>query len=343
MVNLQDVKKEVQKLLKEGKVKYFIGYERSQEGFFSIPSFIEKPEEAEILTWNPTCVHNLSRFLVSEKRKKAREKEPDQRPVGLMAKGCDSRAINVLIQEKFIQRDDVYILGVSCENTGVIDEKKLSKKLENKQVQKIDFGEKDNLLITTNEGKMKVPASEILADNCLECRANYPLVFDVFLGEKIERKPEEPFKSIQKIESLPPQEKWNFWNDQLDKCIRCYACRSVCPMCYCDECVVDPIKFAVTADTPPEEKAKKIKWAEKSPLLYENFIYHLVRALHLAGRCVDCGECERVCPVNIPLRHLNKKMEKEAIELFGYEVGFDTDHPPLFSCFKEEDPQDFIR
>lgn len=343
MVNLQDLKKEVQKILKEGKIKYFIGYEKIKDEPFAKPAFIKKPEDVKKLTWDPTCVHNLARFLVFEKKRRASEKEPDERPVGIMVKGCDSRAINVLLQEKFINREDVYIIGVSCENSGVIDEEKLSKKLKNKQAQKIDFGEKDNFVVTTNDGKMKVPSKEILADNCLECKASYPVVYDVFLGEKIERKPEDPFESIKKIESLSPKEKYKFWKEQLDKCIRCYACRSVCPMCYCDECVVDSIELSVTAETTADEKAKKIIWTEKSPVLSENFTYHLVRALHMAGRCVDCGECERVCPVDIPIRLLNKKLEKEAADLFDYEAGFDSDRPPLLSSFKEEDPQDFIR
>ena len=148
---------------------------------------------------------------------------------------------------------------------------------------------------------------------------------------------------LEEIESMPQKERWEFWQEQLGKCIRCYACRSVCPMCYCDECVVDTINFAITADTSAEEKSQKIKWIEKSPVSSENFGYHLTRAIHLAGRCIDCGECERVCPVEIPLRFLNKKLEKAAKDLYGYDVGFDPDQPSLIACFKDEDPEDFIR
>lgn len=343
MVNLEELKNEIKRILEEGNVKYVIGYKKGTSGINSAPLFMKDPGDVDNLIWDPTCIYNLTRFLVDEKRKKAREKEPDERPVGVILKGCDSRALVVLLQEEFIKRDDVYILGVSCENKGVVDEKKLTERLQGKKVEKIEFGEKDNFIVTTNEGKIELNGEEILAKRCLECKANFPVIFDASFGEKIERGLANPFQSLEKIESLSVEEKWDFWKEQFDKCIRCYACRSVCPMCYCEECVTDTINFAVTAETSAEEKAQKIKWVEKSPVTSENFLYHMVRAMHLAGRCIDCSECERVCPVDIPLRFLNKKMEKEAKELFGYDVGFDQDQPSLVSCFKDEDPEDFIR
>ncbi len=343
MVNIEDLKKEAAAVLKDEKVKYIIGYRKNSSSLLPAPVFIKKPEDVEKLIWNPTCVHNLTRFLADEKRRKTREKHPDERPVGIIVKGCDSRALVVLLQEKFINREDIYIIGVSCESAGVVDEKKLFKKLKGKKIENIEFDEKDNIKVTTPDGKIKIPASEILAERCLECRANFPVIYDVLLGEKTKRQPENLFQSIEKIESLPEKHRWDFWNEQLSKCIRCYACRSVCPMCYCDECVVDTINFAVTADTTADEKAQKIKWLEKSPVLSENFVYHFIRAIHLAGRCIDCGECERVCPMDIPIRLLNKKLEKDAKELFDYDAGFDPDKPSLVSSFRDEDPEDFIR
>jgi len=343
MVNIEDLKKEAAAILKDEKVKYIIGYQKNSNGLMPSPVFIKKPEDVERLIWNPACVHNLTRFLVDEKRRKAREKHPDERPVGIIVKGCDSRALVVLLQEKFINREDIYIIGVSCESAGVVDEKKLSKKLKDKKIENIEFDEKEHIRVTTPDGKTKIPVSEIMAKRCLECRANVPIIYDVLLGEKTKRQPENPFQSIEKMESLPEKERWNFWKEQLSKCIRCYACRSVCPMCYCDECVVDTINFAVTADTTADEKAQKIKWLEKSPVLSENFVYHFIRAIHLAGRCIDCGECERVCPLDIPIRFLNKKLEKDAKELFDYDAGFDPEQPSLVSSFRDEDPEDFIR
>jgi ferredoxin len=343
MAKIEDLKEEARKLLGEGKIKYLIGYGRGSNGWAANPVFIKKPEDVDLLVWDPTCVHNLARFLVDEKRRRAREKQPDKRPVGIVVKGCDSRAIVVLLQEKFINREDVFILGVSCEKAGVIDEHKLAKKLGGKKPKKIDFGDRDQFVVATDDGSAEFPMEELLAERCLECRANFPVIYDLLSGDKTKKDVAKPFGSVEGVEALSAEERWEFWKAELDKCIRCYACRSVCPMCYCDECVVDSINLAVTADTTAEEKAQRIKWIQRSPDSSENFVYHLVRAIHLGGRCIDCGECERACPLDIPLRFLNKKLEKEAKELFGYEVGLDVSLPALISCFKDEDPEDFIR
>ncbi|MFC2160988.1 4Fe-4S dicluster domain-containing protein [Acidobacteriota bacterium] len=345
MVNLEDLKKEARNLLKDEKVKYIIGFAESSNGASAAPVFLKTPEDADKLVWNPGCVHNLTRFLRDEKKRKAREKHRDERPVGIVVKGCDSRAINVLLQEKYINRDDVFILGVSCENLGVIDEKKLANKLKGKISQHIEWDENRDLVATTENGSIKIPADEVLAERCMECPAQSPVVYDILFGDKIKRNinSDQQFKSVEQIETLTQKEKWDFWKEQFDKCIRCYACRSVCPMCYCDECVVDTITFAISADTTAEEKAQKIKWIEKSPVPSETFIYHMIRAIHLVGRCIDCGECERVCPLDIPIRFLNKKLEKEAKSHFDYEVGFDPDQLSLVSSFKDDDPEDFIR
>ncbi len=342
MVNIEELKTEAERVLKDGKVKYIIGYRQSSNHLLAAPAFFKNPDEIKNLIWDPSCLHNLVKFLPDEKRRKNREKKPDERPVGLMVKGCDSRAVNVLLQEKFINRDDVYLFGVSCENSGVIDEKRIISKLNGKGINQVEF-KNSKIMVTTEDQTLELPIKDFLADRCRECKANFPVVYDILLGEKTKRSNPEPYESLKAIDDLSQEERWNFWKEQLGKCIRCYACRSVCPMCFCDECVVDTISFAISADTTAEEKAQRIKWIDKSPVTSENFGYHLIRALHLAGRCIDCGECERVCPLAIPIRFLNKKLEKVAKELFDYDVGFDPEQASLVSCFKDDDPEDFIR
>jgi len=75
MVNVEDLRKEAKRILKEGKVKYVIGYEKGQNGLMPLPAFIKNPEDAGRLIWDPACVYNLAKFLVDEKKRKDRPKK----------------------------------------------------------------------------------------------------------------------------------------------------------------------------------------------------------------------------------------------------------------------------
>jgi ferredoxin len=63
--------------------------------------------------------------------------------------------------------------------------------------------------------------------------------------------------------------------------------------------------------------------------LSEKRAFHLGRAYHLAGRCVGCDECERVCPVGIPISHLNRMLAREVESAFGYRAGLAPVPGPL--------------
>ncbi len=151
------------------------------------------------------------------------------------------------------------------------------------------------------------------------------------------------FTAVSAFAEKSAEERSAFWAGHFERCIRCYACRAVCPMCYCDECVVDSTNFIVNPATTADEKANRVRWISRSASPSENSMYHMVRAMHLAGRCTDCGECERVCPVNIPLRLLNTMLEHEALEMFQYTPGLDAEQPSLISSFRDGDPNDFVR
>jgi len=98
-------------------------------------------------------------------------------------------------------------------------------------------------------------------------------------------------------------------------------------MCYCPECFVD-------CSTPV--------WIEKAPDTADNMLFQSVRVLHLAGRCVDCGACDRACPMGINLRGITRKMVKEVKELFGYEAGVNMEDKPALNEFTADDPQPFL-
>jgi ferredoxin len=123
-------------------------------------------------------------------------------------------------------------------------------------------------------------------------------------------------------------ERLSFWNSQFSECTRCHACRQVCPMCFCERCIADKTQPA---------------WIESSPHSRGNFSWQLTRALHLAGRCVDCGECERACPSDIPLGLLNRKVARIVADRYEYTVTDDPAKEAPIGSFRLDDEQEFIK
>lgn len=344
MVHADDIRAQARDLLGAGKVRAVLGWRRGTAGALAEPVFVTDAQQAAELVWDPTCVHNLALFLVNEKKRLKAERNADGRPLAMIAKGCDSRAIVVLLQENHIQRGEVVVLGVSCESAGMVDPRKLERALRGRTATAVAFDSAGGVNVTTAEGETTLPAAEALADRCLECTMPWPDLADSFYGDKVEGRAYRPrFAALEAVAQLPAEERRAFWNGHFERCIRCYACRAVCPMCYCDECVVDSTEFVVTPQTGADEKARRIYWIQRSPDPAESAMYHLVRAMHLAGRCVDCAECERVCPVHIPVRLLNNVLEREAREAFDYVPGMDAGAPSLISSFRDGDPNDFVR
>ena len=137
----------------------------------------------------------------------------------------------------------------------------------------------------------------------------------------------EQLREVEALEKKSPAERWAFWREQFDKCLRCHACRQACPACYCDQCIA-------TLNQP--------QWIDTSAHPVGNMAWNIARAFHLAGRCIGCGECERACPVDIPLMLLNRFLARQVKAHFDYLAGYDTEEYQPFAAYKCEDNQDFI-
>jgi Na+-translocating ferredoxin:NAD+ oxidoreductase RnfC subunit len=159
----------------------------------------------------------------------------------------------------------------------------------------------------------------------LVCHERVPVTYDVLVEpEQPVQAPtaEDDYADIVKMENWAPAERLAYWLKEFDRCIRCYACRQACPGCYCFECVaeqVDPHWTSIALEVP--EKA----------------FFHVMRAFHLAGRCVSCNACEAACPMDIPLSQLNRKLAKEVEALFGYRTGDDPKTAPPLATFNPEE------
>ena len=126
--------------------------------------------------------------------------------------------------------------------------------------------------------------------------------------------PERLYTDLGHLAAATPAERMEFWLSQFDRCLRCYACRQACPMCNCPTCLY--------------ERDDSL-WVGLGLGLNEKRTFHLGRAFHLAGRCVGCNECERVCPMNIPISLLARRLAAEVEARFGWQAGSEPGHSPL--------------
>jgi len=314
-----------------GDVKYVIGYEKGNETFLSRPVFIYDTDDVDKLVWNPGCIDNLTRYLVDEMKDRPKKgEEPDLRPVGIIVKPCDSKTIVELIKENIVPRERVKVIGVISK--GSVDPKKLDGKINKIPLKKrtnVSIRDNNNSFILEYGGEnLTVPKEEILAEKCKVCVTHNPVISDLVIGDKEKEAKPDDFNDVKEFEKMTPEERWKFWEKELSHCVRCYACRNACSLCYCEECIFD--------------RTKPYRWNEKSTNLKENLFYHMVRAMHLAGRCVDCEECERVCPMDIPIRKLNRFLIMRGKERFKVTPGINVDDKPMFGTYDLEDPGEEI-
>ena len=280
------IRKRARELLESGQVQCVIGYEGGSRGQVR-PAFIYEARDANRLVWNQGCTHNLVRYLRDDRPSSALGGHSTR--VAIVVKPCDSRALNVLLSENQIQRDQLFVIGVACAG------------------------------VTKGAGFAGRSGDE-LQDRCLRCSDRVPVVCDLLVGDPIQADSKDDYGDVEQLEAESPAERASFWLKQYERCILCYACRQVCPGCYCSVCMFE---------------RDDSMWVGIASGIKEKEFFHLGRAYHLAARCVGCDECERVCPMELPLSTLNRKLGKEVEALFHYRAGEEATQSPLSTVLGE--------
>jgi formate dehydrogenase (coenzyme F420) beta subunit len=229
--------------------------------------------------------------------------------VGLVVKGCDSRSLNLMLTENQVKRENLYVVGICCE--GVVD----------------DAGQK--------------------MQNCTECVVPDAVVYDELLGTSCrdgsgrDGSQTHPYQThpymthpymvnddILALAEKPLTERAAYFEEVFENCIRCNACRHSCPLCYCAKCCID------------QETATLYNGANTTSAAFHAL---MTWSLHLAGRCVDCRNCEKACPSHLPLHLLHKQNESVIYENFQEHLaGVIPEDRGAFYKYSLKDPDDFI-
>ena len=99
--------------------------------------------------------------------------------------------------------------------------------------------------------------------------------------------------------------------EETSRCIKCYSCVENCPICYCEDCSTKNPALVKPGQIPP------------------GFMFHLIRFSHVADSCVNCGQCEELCPAEIPNALFMHAQQCELEALFGHKPGVDLSLPVL--------------
>jgi formate dehydrogenase subunit beta len=127
-------------------------------------------------------------------------------------------------------------------------------------------------------------------------------------------------KDFASLEQMSSDERFNYWFGQFSQCIKCYGCRDACPICYCKDCFLEADRgFISPGEVPPD------------------VMFPMIRITHVMDSCVNCGQCQDACTMELPLSSLIFLLSKKIDAIFKYEPGMDvTKLPPLRTVTDEE-------
>ncbi len=290
-------------LLENGTVNRVLGLKRGEFSYDLTPFVFANTEDiSKDFEYNDFSGANFSKYLVKETAKDGK--------ILVFLKPCDTYSFNQLLTEHRFDREKVYAVGIPCD--GMADIEKVKEIVGDGVLSVLSKG--DKLIVETlYDGEKEVNKDTVLLEKCKNCKSKKCVAYDELLGENGEILDSNRFDEVEKLEKMTEEERFLFWQNELSRCIRCNACRDVCPACTCEKCVFD------NANLGAENKAIADSFEEK--------MFHVIRAFHVAGRCTDCGECSRVCPQNIPLHLLNRKFIKDINTFYGeYQAGETEDN-----------------
>ncbi len=182
--------------------------------------------------------------------------------------------------------------------------------------------ERENIIVIGINGCQGIKGNTA----CEECDVRNPVISDYTVGQPLgEAEIEELTEgNSYLLADMDQEERKKHLSEEFDRCTQCYACRDACPVCYCDHCFVE--------SNQPE-------WLEEGSDPENDLVFHLMRSMHMAGRCINCGACEMSCPEGIDLRAMTAHLYHRALDIYQFKPGMSAEQPSLFSDFDKDDDE----
>ena len=286
--------------------------------------------------------------------------QPAQRPVGVVIRSCQARALIELAKLNQARLDNLILIGVDCLGTFPL---KTYTNFPEKQAP-------TKFLLESFTGK-KGEADKYLRTACLVCQNPVPINTDLTIGlygmdidkELLIEAHTDTGKSLLEELKLPAHESKNrekalkdltesqakkhaqFIKDKdtikgidqladfFETCVNCHNCRTACPICYCKECLYDSAVF-------DQEAYNYVRKAENKGLYKlptDSVLFQIGRMNHMILSCVQCGLCEQACPNDIPLMDLFTRVADQAQKTFDYKPGKKKDEKVPLAVYREDE------
>ncbi|MBI4186877.1 MAG: Coenzyme F420 hydrogenase/dehydrogenase, beta subunit C-terminal domain [Chloroflexi bacterium] len=319
-------------MLRERLVDEVVAFGRGLTGSDILPLFITDEQDIDRIVTTSYCPSSLAKLVAryGDRNKK----------MAIVVRSCDARGLVEIAKRRQVKPENLYLVGIEC--YGVVREKRGEVYI---------FADKMEV-----DGEMMPLDEAALSPNCRRCEYPVPTMADIScriepegdclvtvntekgkamlatasvpvqdappsdvaaIKERAARWQEKDFGDIKRME---PGERLDYWLSQFDRCIKCYGCRDACPICVCKECCLEPDRGLIKGGEYPPET-----------------LFHAVRLTHVGESCVNCGQCEAACPMEIPVSKLYHMLSKEVGSIFNYEPGLDIDSLPPVSMVDEED------
>lgn len=286
---------------------------------------------------------------------------PSGRPVALVMRSCESRAMVELSKLKQAHYEDVLLVSIDClgryENAdfknfikangtteAFLANSSAGKEASGAQVTNAcqicefpaDSGADLQLgIIGASSGKILIEASSEKGEGTLESMGctmvDTPSSREGAIKNLVAER--EAARDALFARYHETDATFEALDNRLADCINCYNCRVACPVCYCKECVFVTDTFRHTGE-------QFFNWANSAGSLKmptDTSFYHLTRMSHIATSCVGCGQCTSACPNDIDLMPVFRTAAERAQKRFGYQAGRSRDEAQPLAVFESEE------